>query len=231
MQKFLTPNEVAELLHVHPQTVYKWIRKGRIRAVRFASRWTIPQSAIVGGTAYTPAIGRALRIRRIDRHDTRRPVHVAARITAPHDLPVDPQAGKPAALRSSARYAVAEIVDAITALLAGHDWLTQRQIRDMLGGNVAAMSVKWALNYLVQRAIVERDPPEKKQGATYKYRLASRNGGPELTTPKGGAEEVKSGDPEPGNFTSPLGEAVEVKSGNLETGNFMSPMHIKSGEC
>ena len=173
--------------------------------------------AVAGGTAFTAAVDRVLEIRHVDGHDTRRRIHVISRLTTPHDLLVDLEDGRPVALGDPAEYTVAETANAITAVLEGQDWLTQKQIRDMLGSDVGALPVKRALDDLVQRGVVERDPPEKKQGATYKYRLASGSGGPNFTsTPKGGAEEVKSGDPKPGNFTSPLGEAVEVKSGEPE---------------
>jgi excisionase family DNA binding protein len=44
--KLLTLNEVAELFRVHRGTVYKWARTGKIRAVRIASTWRIPQEVI-----------------------------------------------------------------------------------------------------------------------------------------------------------------------------------------
>jgi hypothetical protein len=153
--------------------------------------------AVAGGTAFTAAVDRVLEIRHVDGHDTRRRIHVISRLTTPHDLLVDLEDGRPVALGDPAEYTVAETAKAITAVLEGQDWLTQKQIRDMLGSDVGALPVKRALDDLVQRGVVERDPPEKKQGVTYKYRLASGNGGPNFTsTPKGGGKEVKSGEPE-----------------------------------
>ncbi|MGA2671008.1 MAG: helix-turn-helix domain-containing protein [Dehalococcoidia bacterium] len=38
MDKMLTPREVAELLHVHPNTLKRWSDKGRIVAYRINPR-------------------------------------------------------------------------------------------------------------------------------------------------------------------------------------------------
>jgi excisionase family DNA binding protein len=38
MDKMLTPREVAELLHVHPNTLKRWSDKGRIAAYRINPR-------------------------------------------------------------------------------------------------------------------------------------------------------------------------------------------------
>jgi len=38
MDKMLTPKEVAELLHVHPNTLKRWTDEGRIAAYRINQR-------------------------------------------------------------------------------------------------------------------------------------------------------------------------------------------------
>ncbi len=38
MDKMLTPREVAELLHIHPNTLKRWSDQGRIVAYRINSR-------------------------------------------------------------------------------------------------------------------------------------------------------------------------------------------------
>jgi excisionase family DNA binding protein len=46
--KLLTVPEVAEWARVHPKTVHRWIRLGKLRAVRFGNRtYRIPESEIV----------------------------------------------------------------------------------------------------------------------------------------------------------------------------------------
>jgi excisionase family DNA binding protein len=46
MKRFLTLDEVAELFRVHRGTVYKWVRSGKLRAIRVAATWRIPQDVI-----------------------------------------------------------------------------------------------------------------------------------------------------------------------------------------
>jgi len=38
MDKMLTPREVAQLLHIHPNTLRRWSNNGRIKAYRITSR-------------------------------------------------------------------------------------------------------------------------------------------------------------------------------------------------
>lgn len=40
--EYYTPNELASTLRVSRQAIYKWIKKGRIRAVRVGEDWRIP---------------------------------------------------------------------------------------------------------------------------------------------------------------------------------------------
>jgi excisionase family DNA binding protein len=46
VDKILTLNEVAEFLRVHPSTVYRLIRDGRIPAFRVGSDWRFTLEAI-----------------------------------------------------------------------------------------------------------------------------------------------------------------------------------------
>jgi excisionase family DNA binding protein len=46
MKRFLTLYEVAEMLQVHPNTVYRWAREGKIRALHVGATWRIPEEAI-----------------------------------------------------------------------------------------------------------------------------------------------------------------------------------------
>jgi excisionase family DNA binding protein len=46
MKRLLTLDEVAELFRVHRGTVYKWVRSGKIRAVRVAATLRIPEEVI-----------------------------------------------------------------------------------------------------------------------------------------------------------------------------------------
>ena len=44
--RYLLPSQVADLLQVTPRTVVREAESGRLRAVRFRSRWRIPESAL-----------------------------------------------------------------------------------------------------------------------------------------------------------------------------------------
>lgn len=46
-ERYLTQTAVADVCFVEPKTVYQWIRKGYLPAVR-KGNWLIPQSALVG---------------------------------------------------------------------------------------------------------------------------------------------------------------------------------------
>ena len=57
MEKFLTVEEAARSLRVSADTVRRWLRAGRLRAVKFGQVYRIPESAIqenVGPTARLP---------------------------------------------------------------------------------------------------------------------------------------------------------------------------------
>ena len=44
--EFLTPKEVAGILRVSPRTVQRWVKEGRLRAVRVGKLWRIPREAL-----------------------------------------------------------------------------------------------------------------------------------------------------------------------------------------
>jgi excisionase family DNA binding protein len=44
--RYLTPREAADVLRVHPYTVYEMVRQGKLRSVRVGRRILIPESAI-----------------------------------------------------------------------------------------------------------------------------------------------------------------------------------------
>lgn len=45
-EEYLTVEEVAELLRIHRNTVYRWCRTGTLKALRFGKGWRIPRSAL-----------------------------------------------------------------------------------------------------------------------------------------------------------------------------------------
>lgn len=45
-QEYLTVEEVAALLRIHSNTVYRWCREGRLKALRFGKGWRIPRAAL-----------------------------------------------------------------------------------------------------------------------------------------------------------------------------------------
>ena len=48
-RNLLTALEVAEWVRVHPKTVYRWIREGKLEAIQFGPRtFRIPEDAIGG---------------------------------------------------------------------------------------------------------------------------------------------------------------------------------------
>ena len=46
MGEYFTPQEVAGKLKVNIHTVYRWIREGRLAAVKVGDLWRIPESAL-----------------------------------------------------------------------------------------------------------------------------------------------------------------------------------------
>lgn len=45
--ELLTPKEVAKILRVSPRTVQRWVKAGKLRAVRAGRLWRIPKEALV----------------------------------------------------------------------------------------------------------------------------------------------------------------------------------------
>jgi len=43
---FFTPNEVAKKFKVTRQAVNKWVREGKLKAVKLSSLWRIPESSL-----------------------------------------------------------------------------------------------------------------------------------------------------------------------------------------
>ena len=46
MSSLLTAETVAERLRVHPETVLKWLREGRMQGVRLGNRWRVRESQL-----------------------------------------------------------------------------------------------------------------------------------------------------------------------------------------
>lgn len=46
MEKLYTPQEIADLLKVDLRTVYRWIREGKLEALKAGSQWRIEESAL-----------------------------------------------------------------------------------------------------------------------------------------------------------------------------------------
>ena len=45
-EEFLTVDEVADLLRIHRNTVYRWCREGQLKALRFGKGWRVPRTAL-----------------------------------------------------------------------------------------------------------------------------------------------------------------------------------------
>jgi len=46
VEKFYSPREVANKYNVSSQAVTKWIKQGKLKAVKLGGIWRIPQSAL-----------------------------------------------------------------------------------------------------------------------------------------------------------------------------------------
>ena len=63
-RNLLTVPEVAEWARVHPKTVYRWIKEGRLEAIQFGPRtFRIPEDAVTQflrqvGISNTPSLAR-----------------------------------------------------------------------------------------------------------------------------------------------------------------------------
>ena len=45
-ERLLTPAEVAEYLRISRRTVVRWVREGRLRAIRVGRQWRIPAEEV-----------------------------------------------------------------------------------------------------------------------------------------------------------------------------------------
>lgn len=46
MEKYYTPEEVANNLKVHLKTIYNWIKAGRLQAIKVGHFWRISESEL-----------------------------------------------------------------------------------------------------------------------------------------------------------------------------------------
>jgi len=46
MEKYYTPEQVADNLQVHLKTVYNWIKKGNLKAVKVGHFWRISETEL-----------------------------------------------------------------------------------------------------------------------------------------------------------------------------------------
>lgn len=46
MEKYYTPEEVAELLKTSRETIYNWLRSGKLRGVKVFNFWRISESEL-----------------------------------------------------------------------------------------------------------------------------------------------------------------------------------------
>jgi len=44
--RFLTPEDVAEILNVEASTIRKWLREGILKGVKFGGLWRIPEDEL-----------------------------------------------------------------------------------------------------------------------------------------------------------------------------------------
>lgn len=47
-EMYLTPEQVAARLQMHPETVRRWLKEGLVRGVQRGRAWRIPESALDG---------------------------------------------------------------------------------------------------------------------------------------------------------------------------------------
>lgn len=46
MERYYTPEQVADNLQVHLKTIYNWIREGRLKAVKIGHFWRISEAEL-----------------------------------------------------------------------------------------------------------------------------------------------------------------------------------------
>jgi excisionase family DNA binding protein len=69
LPQYLTANEVAERLKVHPKTVLGWIRSGELKAVRVGKSWRLLEPDVL---AFVEASTEAERLERSERAERSR---------------------------------------------------------------------------------------------------------------------------------------------------------------
>lgn len=47
MDNYYTPQQVAEKLQINIRTVYKWIREGKLKAVKVGDLWRISETELI----------------------------------------------------------------------------------------------------------------------------------------------------------------------------------------
>jgi len=55
-ESIYTINEVAEKFHYQRSTVWRWIKNGKIEAVKVGGQWRITEAALVKFLGYKPEI-------------------------------------------------------------------------------------------------------------------------------------------------------------------------------
>jgi len=58
MSEFLTVNEVAKRLRLHPATIAKYVREGKILALKFGRVWRIKEKELTNFLEKTEARGK-----------------------------------------------------------------------------------------------------------------------------------------------------------------------------
>lgn len=52
--RYITTSEVAQILNVHPMTVFRWVKLGTIPGVRIGGRWRYREDDIFSMKNYEP---------------------------------------------------------------------------------------------------------------------------------------------------------------------------------
>ena len=67
LPRYLTANEVAERLRVHPKTVLGWIRNGELKAVRVGKSWQLLEPDVLAFVESSTEAERLERSKRAER--------------------------------------------------------------------------------------------------------------------------------------------------------------------
>lgn len=46
MQEYFTPDEISQKLKINVRTVYRWIREGKLKAIKIGHFWRIAESEL-----------------------------------------------------------------------------------------------------------------------------------------------------------------------------------------